>query len=109
MWRFIFAQTIILLIWVSLNITTWISRLDPYPFISLDLVVSFLASYTAPVIMMSQNRQDTKIRSETHTDYLINLKTEEEIRVILDNLDAQNNAIQLIYQKLSSIEDSIKN
>lgn len=58
---------------------------------------------------MSQNRQDAKIRLEAHTDYLINLKTEEEIRVILDNLDAQNNAIQLIYQKLSSIEDSIKN
>ena len=92
-----------------MNITTWISRLDPYPFISLDLVVSFLASNTAPVIMMSQNRQDAKIRLEAHTDYLINLKTEEEIRVILDNLDAQNNAIQLIYQKLSSIEDSIKN
>jgi uncharacterized membrane protein len=57
--------------------------------------------------MMSQNRQDAKSRLEAHTDYMINLKAEEEIRVILDNLDAQNNAIKLIYQKLSSIEDSL--
>jgi uncharacterized membrane protein len=68
-----------------------------------------MASYTAPVIMMCQNRQDAKIRLEAHTDYLINLKAEEEIRAILDNLNAQNNAIQVIYQKLSSIEDAFKN
>ncbi|NYT04303.1 MAG: DUF1003 domain-containing protein [Candidatus Methanofastidiosa archaeon] len=106
-WGFIFTQSIILLIWVALNITAWVNQWDPYPFIFLNLVVSLLASYTAPVIMMSQNRQDAKSRLEAHTDYMINLKAEEEIRVILDNLDAQNNAIKLIYQKLSSIEDSL--
>jgi len=101
------AQTIILLIWVFLNITAWINKWDPYPFIFLNLVVSLLASYTAPIIMMSQNRQDAKTRLEAHTDYLINLKAEEEIRVILDNLDAQNKAIQLIYEKISVIEESL--
>jgi len=106
-WGFIMAQTIILLIWVFLNITAWINKWDPYPFIFLNLVVSLLASYTAPIIMMSQNRQDAKTRLEAHTDYLINLKAEEEIRVILDNLDAQNKAIQLIYEKISVIEESL--
>jgi len=108
-WRFIFVQSVILVIWVSFNISAWINQWDPYPFIFLNLVVSLIASYTAPVIMMSQNRQDAKIRLEAHTDYLINLKAEEEIRVILDNLNAQNTAIQVIYQKLSSLEDSFKN
>ncbi|KYC45740.1 MAG: hypothetical protein APG12_00595 [Candidatus Methanofastidiosum methylothiophilum] len=108
-WGFIFMQSIILIVWVSLNITAWINQWDPYPFIFLNLVVSLLASYTAPIIMMSQNRQDAKNRLEAHTDYLINLKAEEEIRVILENLEAQNKAISLIYQKISSIENSIDN
>ncbi len=106
-WGFIMAQTIILLIWVFLNITAWINKWDPYPFIFLNLVVSLLASYTAPIIMMSQNRQDAKTRLESHNDYLINLKAEEEIRAILDNLDAQNKAIKLIYEKIASIEESL--
>ena len=107
-WWFIGIQSIILLLWVLLNITAWINQWDPYPFIFLNLVVSLFASYTAPVIMMSQNRQDAKARLEARNDYLINLKAEEEIRVILDNLDAQNKAIRKIYEKLSALEDTYK-
>jgi len=103
-WGFIAIQSIILVLWVLLNITAWINKWDPYPFIFLNLVVSLFASYTAPVIMMSQNRQDAKARLEARNDYLINLKAEEEIRVILENLEAQNNAIQMIYKKLSALE-----
>lgn len=105
-WGFIAIQSIILVLWVLLNITAWINNWDPYPFIFLNLVVSLFASYTAPVIMMSQNRQDSKARLEARNDYLINLKAEEEIRVILENLEAQNNAIQMIYKKLSALEKS---
>jgi len=107
-WMFIFIQTIILFLWVLLNITAWFNQWDPYPFIFLNLVVSLFASYTAPVIMMSQNRQDAKARLEARNDYLINLKAEEEIRVILENLEAQNNAIRIIYEKLMDLEDTYK-
>jgi len=108
-WGFIAIQSLILIFWVLLNVTAWINNWDPYPFIFLNLVVSLFASYTAPVIMMSQNRQDAKARLEARNDYLINLKAEEEIRVILENLEAQNNAIQIIYNKLTLLEESYKN
>lgn len=108
-WGFIAIQSCILVVWIVFNITAWLNKWDPYPFIFLNLVVSLFASYTAPVIMMSQNRQDAKARLEAHNDYLINLKAEEEIRAILDNLEAQNNAIGLIYNRLSSLEGSNRN
>ena len=56
-WPFIIIQSIILSMWVAINITAFIARWDPYPFILLNLVLSFQAAYSAPLIMMSQNRQ----------------------------------------------------
>lgn len=97
-WTFIITQSIILLIWVMLNITAWIQHWDPYPFILMNLVLSLQAAYTAPVIMMSQNRQAQRDRLEAHNDYLINRKAEEEVRAILDHLAAQDKALQVLFE-----------
>jgi len=61
-WPFIIGQSIILVAWVVLNIAAWVQHWDPYPFILLNLMLSFQAAYAAPIIMMSQNRQEERDR-----------------------------------------------
>lgn len=100
-WKFIIIQSIFLLIWLVLNVTAFIYHWDPYPFILMNLLLSLQAAYTAPIIMMSQNRQAERDRLEAKNDYTINLKTEEEVRAILDHLHAQNEALDKIYQMLN--------
>jgi uncharacterized membrane protein len=78
-WPFIITQTIILVIWIILNVTAWINRWDPYPFILLNLMLSFQAAYSGPVIMMSQNRQSDKDRLAAEIDHQVNTKAELEI------------------------------
>ncbi len=78
-WKFIITQSCILAIWVVLNITAYIKHWDPYPFILLNLMLSFQAAYAAPIIMMSQNRQAEKDRLQTKNDYEVDLKAELEI------------------------------
>lgn len=96
-WKFIIIQSCILLVWIILNVFAWVQHWDPYPFILMNLVLSMQAAYAAPIIMMSQNRQASKDRLEVHNDFLINQKAEEEIQVILEHLDAQNQAIVQIH------------
>lgn len=95
-WKFIIIQSCILMLWITLNIAGYIMHWDPYPFILMNLVLSLQAAYAAPIIMMSQNRQAEKDRIEAHNDYLLNRKSEEEVRVILEHLDAQNKALEKI-------------
>ena len=78
-WSFIIAQSLILALWVVLNVTAYIKRWDPYPFILLNLMLSFQAAYAAPIIMMSQNRQAEKDRLQTKNDYEVDMKAEMEI------------------------------
>ncbi len=99
-WRFIIVQSFVLILWVILNVTAWIQHWDPYPFILMNLFMSLQAAFTAPVIMMSQNRQAVRDRLEAHNDYLINQKAEEEIRTILSHFEAQNEALVEIHQLL---------
>jgi uncharacterized membrane protein len=99
-WTYIIVQSGIVAFWCMLNIIAWSAHWDPYPFIFLNLVFSIAAAYTAPLIMMSQNRQDEIDRIEAHNDYLVNQKMEQEIHVVMDHLDAQNKALQLIYERL---------
>ena len=87
-WPFIFIQTMILMVWITLNVTAYIGRWDPYPFILLNLALSFQAAYAAPVIMMSQNRQQDIDRREAASDYRINVKAELEIELLHDKIDA---------------------
>ena len=99
-WRFVLIQSALLLIWIIANITAFTRHWDPYPFILMNLVLSMQAAYTAPVIMMSQNRQANRDRIEAHNDYLINQKAEEEIRLLISHLEAQNEALLAIHQSL---------
>ncbi len=99
-WSFVLIQSFILAIWVALNVTAVLRHWDPYPFILLNLILSLQAAYTAPIIMMSQNRQAAKDRVEAHNDYLINQKAEEEIHAVLENLSAQNQALATIQQTI---------
>lgn len=86
-WRFIIVQSVLLVIWMILNVTAWVQEWDPYPFILLNLALSFQAAYTAPIIMMSQNRQSEIDRREQQHDYDINLKAELEIELLHHKLD----------------------
>ena len=87
-WSFIIIQSAVLMVWIVLNVTAYIERWDPYPFILLNLVLSFQAAYAAPVIMMSQNRQQDIDRREAASDYRINVKAELEIELLHDKVDA---------------------
>ena len=86
-WRFIIIQTTILTFWIALNITAWINHWDPYPFILLNLALSFQAAYAAPFIMMSQNRQQDIDCQQAAEDFHINVKAELEIELLHQKLD----------------------
>jgi uncharacterized membrane protein len=103
-WRFILIQSLVLIVWVILNVVAWSKHWDPYPFILMNLVMSLQAAYTAPIIMMSQNRQAMRDRLDAHNDYLINQKAEEEVRAILDHLAAQDQALAQIHGRLLALQ-----
>ena len=86
-WPFIITQTSILAIWITLNVTAWINHWDPYPFILLNLTLSFQAAYAAPFIMMSQNRQASKDRIAAEIDHQVNAKAELEVGLLLKRID----------------------
>ena len=75
-WAFIFAFTGVLILWMVINILLAVKAFDPFPFILLNLVLSCVAAIQAPLIMMSQNRQEEKDRQRAENDYKVNLKTE---------------------------------
>jgi uncharacterized membrane protein len=87
-WPFIITQSTILLGWIILNVAAWINHWDPYPFILLNLALSFQAAYAAPFIMMSQNRQQDIDRLAARNDYQINVKAELEIEMLHAKIDA---------------------
>jgi uncharacterized membrane protein len=86
-WTFIILQSIILLVWIVLNIVAYVDHWDPYPFILLNLALSFQAAYAAPFIMMSQNRQQQIDRQAASDDYQINVKAELEIELLHNKID----------------------
>lgn len=92
-WPFIITQSILLVMWIMLNTIAFIMHWDGYPFILLNLMLSFQAAYTGPFVLMSSNRQAAKDRLTADHDYQINMKGEEEIRQLLAHLDAQDHEI----------------
>jgi len=86
-WRFIIIQSTILFAWIVLNAVAWIRHWDPYPFILLNLALSFQAAYAAPFIMMSQNRQADVDRLKAEEDYKVNIKAELEIELLHQKID----------------------
>ncbi len=87
-WGFLIGFAVVVLLWMAVNVTGLLAGpFDPYPFILLNLVLSCLAAIQAPIIMMSQRRQETKDRERAESDYRINLKAELEIRALNEKLD----------------------
>lgn len=87
-WNFIILFLVILVIWMLINVIVLHNKgFDPYPFILMNLILSCVAALQAPVIMMSQNRQEAKDRDRAEHDYKVNLKAEVEIRMLHEKLD----------------------
>jgi len=101
-WSFIVIQSMILGVWIILNVVAYIRHWDPYPFILLNLALSFQAAYAAPIIMMSQNRQADKDRLMSQHDYEINLKAEREVKDIMHHLEQQDEIMIDILHRLEA-------
>lgn len=111
-WKFIIIQSTLIALWMGGN--AWVGKdaWDPYPFILLNLLLSFQAAYTAPAIMMSQNRQSEMDRRHAETDYEINVKAELEIELLHEKVDllkerellALTQAVRELTQRLEKID-----
>jgi uncharacterized membrane protein len=99
-WKFMIVQSLILAAWIVANVMAWVHHWDPYPFILLNLALSFQAAYAAPIIMMSQNRQAAKDRLAAEQDYLVNTMAEEEVKAIMHHLEQQDEAMIAILEKM---------
>ncbi|MFC4231310.1 DUF1003 domain-containing protein [Parasediminibacterium paludis] len=86
-WRFIIWQTILVVIWMVLNLIGLMQHWDPYPFILLNLLFSTQAAYAAPIIMMSQNRQNDRDRAHAEADYQTNIEAKQEIEALAKQLN----------------------
>lgn len=100
-WAFIFSFTGVLVLWMVVNIIMASNAFDPYPFILLNLVLSCVAAIQAPLIMMSQNRQEEKDRRRAENDYKVNLKTEIMIEALYNKVNA-------ILAKQSALEKQLQ-
>ena len=100
-WAFIFSFTGVLILWMVINTLLAAHAFDPYPFILLNLVLSCVAAIQAPLIMMSQNRQEEKDRRRAENDYKVNLKTEIMIEDLYDKVNA-------ILAKQSALEKQLQ-
>jgi uncharacterized membrane protein len=101
-WTFIIIQSVLLACWIALNIFAYIHHWDPYPFILLNLALSFQAAYAAPIIMMSQNRQAAKDRLMAEQDYIVNVKAEEEVKSIMHHLEQQDEVMIDILRRIET-------
>ena len=87
-WRFIIIQTVIVIIWMGLNVAAFAFHWDVYPYILLNLLFSTQAAYAAPIIMMAQNRQNERDRAQADEDYRTNVEAKVEIEELLTKLDS---------------------
>ena len=100
-WAFIFSFSGVLILWMVVNVLLAAGAFDPYPFILLNLVLSCVAAIQAPLIMMSQNRQEEKDRRRAENDYKVNLKTEIMIEDLYDKVNA-------VLAKQSALERQVR-
>ena len=108
-WPFIIIQSLILFVWIVLNVTAFVEKWDPYPFILLNLALSFQAAYAAPFIMMSQNRQQDIDRKEAENDHQINIKAELEIELLHEKIDAlRQKEVLMLTQAIADLTDLLK-
>lgn len=117
-WTFIITFGVLITIWISMNVFWFANKgFDPYPFILLNLILSCLAALQAPVIMMSQNRQEEKDRERSKNDYMINLKSEIEIQALHEKIDHfvlnqqqellefQKTQIEMLHEMMNQLEE----
>lgn len=107
-WAFIFSFIAVMVVWMILNIVMAEHAFDAYPFILLNLVLSCIAAVQAPLIMMSQNRQEAKDRARAENDYRINLKSEliiddlhKKLDLVLENQKKLEHKLELLEQQTS--------
>jgi uncharacterized membrane protein len=113
-WTFIMSFALFIFIWISVNISWFLIKpFDPFPYILLNLILSCIAANQAPVIMMSQNRQEEKDRERSKKDYMINLKSELEIRYLHEKfdhfiIDQQQELIEILKLQSGMISEILK-
>ena len=104
-WLFIIIQTILVVLWMGLNIVGFVYHWDVYPFILLNLVFSTQAAYAAPIIMMAQNRQNDRDRIQAQADYHTNVAAKKEIETLQKTLDAiETKKLDKIIQMLEEMK-----
>jgi uncharacterized membrane protein len=105
-WHFIIWQTIIVGIWMILNVAAFMQHWDPYPFILLNLLFSTQAAYAAPIIMMAQNRQSERDRAQALADYQTNIEAKQEIenlQILLGKIEIEK--LDVILKTLQEIKE----
>ena len=113
-WTFIISFGCFIFVWITANIIFLANKgFDPYPFILLNLILSCIAALQAPVIMMSQNRQEEKDRERAKKDYMVNLKSELEIRMLHEKIDhliihQQQELLEIRKAQLQMLEETLK-
>ena len=108
-WRFIIIQSIIVLIWMILNVIGLVNHWDAYPFILLNLLFSTQAAYAAPIIMMAQNRQNERDRYQAKEDYDTNIKAKKEIEEMQGALARiENEKLDVIIKQIAELQNKIK-
>lgn len=108
-WRFIILQSTAIVAWISGNVLIGQGAWDPYPFILLNLLLSFQAAYTAPAIMMSQNRQSELDRRHAQSDYEINIKAELEIELLHEKIDIlREQELLALTQAVKDLTEQVK-
>lgn len=108
-WRFIIIQTILVILWMGLNVLAFTHHWDVYPFILLNLVFSTQAAYAAPIIMMAQNRQNDRDRAQALSDYETNVNAKLEIEALTIKLDKiETEKLDKIITILEEIESNSK-
>lgn len=107
-WNFIVIQSLIVLLWMLINIIGYFKHWDPYPFILLNLLFSTQAAYAAPIIMMSQNRQNDRDRAQAAEDYKTNLEAKLEIEALqkqLSNIEIEKlDKIIILLNELKAVK-----
>ncbi|MBK0383750.1 DUF1003 domain-containing protein [Pedobacter sp. SD-b] len=117
-WKFIILFSVFLCFWMCLNVFIFLNKgFDPYPFILLNLILSTIAAIQAPVIMMSQNRKEERDRKRAEDDYMVNLKSEIELRNLHEKIDLliteqMKNLFEIQksqMDKIQQLDDRLKN
>lgn len=106
-WKFIIIQTVLVAVWMTLNILAFVHHWDVYPFILLNLVFSTQAAYAAPIIMMAQNRQNERDRAQAQADYQTNIDAKLEIEALSKQLNTLE--VEKLDKIIKMLEEMKKN